>query len=72
MHTSVGSTLYYVAWIQVFGNTDPQFIPDSVTKKTRATLEFSLGNHDQKQQRNLLGVLEQEKYVRHSLIIFLH
>lgn len=54
------------------GNTGPQFTPDSVTKKTRATLEFSLGDHDPKLLGNLLGVLEQEKYVRHSLIISLH
>lgn len=56
----------------MFGNIGTQFIPDSVTKETTATLEFSRGNHDHKPERNLLRVLEEEKYVRHGLIVFLH
>lgn len=56
----------------MFGTIGTQFIPDSVTKETRATLEFSFGNHDHKLERNLLKVLEDEKYVRHGLIVFLH
>ena len=47
-------------------------IPDSVTRETRATLEFSFGNHDHKQERSLLKVLEEGNYVRRALIVFLH
>lgn len=56
----------------MFETIGTQFIPDSVTKETGATLEFSFGNHDHKPERNLLRVLEDEKYVRHDLIVFLH
>lgn len=56
----------------MFGTIGTQFIPDSVTKETWATSKFSFRNHDHKLPRNLLRVLEDEKYVRHDLIVFLH
>lgn len=56
----------------MFGNIGAQFIPDSVTRETRATLEFSFGNHDHKLERSLLRVLEEGNYVRCGLIVFLH
>lgn len=55
----------------MFGNIGAQFIPDSVSRETRATLEFSFGNHDHKLERSL-KVLEERNYVRHGLVVFLH
>lgn len=56
----------------MFGNIGAQFIPDSVTRETRATLEFSFGNHDHKLEGSLLRVLEEGNYVRRGLVVFLH
>ena len=47
----------------MFGNIGVQFIPDSVTRETRATVEFSFGNHDHKLERSL-KVLEERNYVK--------